>query len=575
MKRTYFVKALLIALPCILAFSMLFLLIDSASADMDKKQNRVPVGDLLLGLKANFPLLSPPLQINPAMIATLRAESGEEIRFQTNNGGAGSVRSEIPHLVLFRDGILTPPISRTLTVTVENIQVPLAGVTVTLQVDTQHQNPDLLPGGIVPPIRVWDESRWISNTWGAVRNDVSITFDLEFVEMLPTGDPTPTDYFLSSVFINGNPAILQDYAFLMENQWMEPLPTVQEDPVGSAPDSVLIYYTDMIPFAADTTNRATFLPRASVPAYISETVASVITGTFGTEVNDWGMGPWYEYDGFEQLTVAINDYSTWFHGAASNSSRTFNSTDAHLSLSPSGVNQSWLRRYVGSSTSAADDLMNGFEATTYHEMFHVMERNIKQNQSTATQRDNLGWWDFVIEGQSVWASSVGQPVLQFNANNRQYMAWSNAFLRDLNRSYTLQAQGNNGYQGGIYWRFLYEQCGGLSNLLDGTRVIEVAFEEYSRVFSASGSITNTVTTDLPPIMDAVFANPDVSLNCPFTTYAESLQAFAQNNYALRLDGGRCTNVGVPAGCGYYDPNNLYVFPPLSLQDNYTYQQDCF
>jgi hypothetical protein len=73
--------------------------------------------------------------------------------------------------------------------------------------------------------------------------------------------------------------------------------------------------------------------------------------------------------------------------------------------------------------------------------------------------------------------------------------------------------------------------------------------------------TNLVNK-LPLIMDRVLASPEAA-SCPFTTYEESLLHFARAIYALQLDGGRCLIPGVPSGCGFYDPNNLYSNPYVS------------
>jgi hypothetical protein len=67
---------------------------------------------------------------------------------------------------------------------------------------------------------------------------------------------------------------------------------------------------------------------------------------------------------------------------------------------------------------------------------------------------------------------------------------------------------------------------------------------------------------LPAIMDHVLNDPAARL-CPFPTFRESLRRFARAIYQLRLEGGRCHAPGVPAGCGFYDPNSLYVNPPAS------------
>ena len=40
-------------------------------------------------------------------------------------------------------------------------------------------------------------------------------------------------------------------------------------------------------------------------------------------------------------------------------------------------------------------------------------------------------------------------------------------------------------------------------------------------------------------------------------------AFARAVYALRLDGGRCIEPGIPSGCAFYDPDSLYHKPAVS------------
>jgi len=67
---------------------------------------------------------------------------------------------------------------------------------------------------------------------------------------------------------------------------------------------------------------------------------------------------------------------------------------------------------------------------------------------------------------------------------------------------------------------------------------------------------------LPAVIDQVLSGPEAPL-CPFQTFRQSLQHFARAIYQLRLDDGRCTAPGMPAGCGFYDPNNLYFNPPVS------------
>jgi hypothetical protein len=62
-------------------------------------------------------------------------------------------------------------------------------------------------------------------------------------------------------------------------------------------------------------------------------------------------------------------------------------------------------------------------------------------------------------------------------------------------------------------------------------------------------------------MDHVLSSSQAA-GCPFRTYADSLVHFARAIYRLRLEGGRCVAPGAQAGCGFYDPNNLYSEPAI-------------
>jgi hypothetical protein len=91
----------------------------------------------------------------------------------------------------------------------------------------------------------------------------------------------------------------------------------------------------------------------------------------------------------------------------------------------------------------------------------------------------------------------------------------------------------------------------------GMRVISATLAAlYSQGIVDVDSPANPIDS-LPGIMDRALARATL---CPFRTYADSLAHFARAICALRLDGGRCTAPGVPAGCGLYDPNDLYRNP---------------
>lgn len=164
---------------------------------------QVAVGLPLAAESAQGSPLSQPTAI-PA--ATLRAASGAIIPFVTQNGetiaDVPPQARELPHLVLFRNGALTSPDERTLIVQISGIEVPPAGVTVTLELETQHKNPD---AGNDPSqrISVWRASRWMANTVGVTRTGTAV-FVHQFAEAVPSGSgmiATPTDYLWYEVTV--------------------------------------------------------------------------------------------------------------------------------------------------------------------------------------------------------------------------------------------------------------------------------------------------------------------------------------------------------------------------------------
>ena len=208
----------------------------------------------------------------------------------------------------------------------------------------------------------------------------------------------------------------------------------------------------------------------------------------------------------------------------------------------------------------------------HHELFHNFQRNINQGNGGSGDVDGeQNGWQFFSEGMAALASSVGQPLVEFTQSStpRDYMFYTNNFIGgdgltgDLNRSYREM----NPYHAAMYWRFLYEQCGGMQNGVDdpaaGMQVIKRTLTTlYSRNIVDIDS-SSDVVGKIPEVVDRALEGS----TCPFRTHQESLVAFAGDIYALQLDGGRCTAPGIPAGCGFYDPEALYHNP---LPDTITY-----
>jgi hypothetical protein len=503
--------------------------------------------------------------------ATLRAASGATIRFRTQNGrtrnGVPAQMANLPHLVLYRDGALTAPDERTLIVEVTGIEVPPTGVTITLKVETQHGDPDL-GGDPTNRIPVWRESQWIANHLGFTQTDVTAIFAHEFDETVTSGAETiatPTDYFRYHIALidaehpASNPlhSFGEDYGLLMENQWIAQLPDVGEDSDGAAPDELIVYYADMFPFQKNIHDATTWLRRADVPDYVHKELVPQMIETFRVQTDEWGF-PWHQAwtsyrpgEDAERLSVALTDGRTWFHDWAPGK--------GHAGIS---INVN------GGGNAHYDTLTDGLMSTFYHELFHNLQRNINLNAAADGDVDGKEHaWQFFTEGTAVLASSVGQPTVQFSGNwaARDYMSYATHFaggdgvFGDLNTSY----EEMNPYHAALYWCFLYEQGGGMKNGVEnpaaGMQVIrDTLMALYSKDIVDIQSSTDLVKA-MPVIMDHVFA--DTSL-CPFQDYEESLIRFARAIYALRLDGGRCTEPGSPAGCEFYDPHSLYAYPAV-------------
>jgi hypothetical protein len=477
--------------------------------------------------------------------------------------------ANLPHLVLYRNGALTAPDERTVIVEVTGIEVPPTGVTVTLEVETQHGDPNL-GGDPTNRILVWRESQWVANRLGFTQTGVTAIFTHEFDETVTSGAETiatPTDYFRYQIaLIDAEHPVSkplhsfgEDYALLMENQWMAQLPDVGEDSDGAAPDELIVYYTDMFPFRRKSHDAATWLPRRDVPDYVHNQLVPQMIEAFRTQTDGWGF-PWYQaWTSYrpgvdaERLSVALTDGQTWFHDWAPGK--------GHSGIS---INVN------GGENAHYDTLTDGLMSTFHHELFHNLQRNTDLNAAANGDVDGKGHvWQFFSEGTAVLASSVGQPAVQFSGNwaARDYMSYATHFaggdgvFGDLNTRY----EEMNPYHAALYWRFLYEQCGGMKDGVEnppaGMQVIrDTLMALYSKDIVDIQASTDLVKA-MPVIMDHVFA--DTSL-CPFQDYEESLIQFARAIYALGLDGGRCAGPGSPAGCEFYDPHSLYTDPPVHI-----------
>jgi len=281
---------------------------------------------------------------------------------------------------------------------------------------------------------------------------------------------------------------------------------------------------------------------------------------YQAESLEWGF-PWYdewrsyrEDEPADRLSIALTNKETWYHGEAPAIGNAYISINLHSEEN-------------GSYNNLTESLVSNF----YHEMFHNHQRNINVHLGGNGAIDGSGKaWQFFSEGMAVLASSVGQPEVQFSRTPglRSYLINANGFLagggpvkRDIYKSY----QDINPYHASIYWRFLYEQCGGMTsgneNPKAGMQIIRNVLNVlYSKEIIDTQTSTKLVES-LPGIMNEAF---QLTENCPFENYEDSLNQFARALYSLNLENGRCTQPGTPQGCGFYDPADLYLELPIPM-----------
>ena len=162
---------------------------------------------------------------------------------------------------------------------------------------------------------------------------------------------------------------------------------------------------------------------------------------------------------------------------------------------------------------------------------------------------------------------MAQPQVQYEQSlePRAYLAKAikfvggKGFFGDLNNSITEMTP----YHSALYWRFLYEKCGGMTN---GSHLPQVGMRVIRQTMSLLYSrkvvdihASSDLVANLPEIMDQVLASPAANA-CPFRSYAGSLAHFSQAIYGLRLEGGLCPAPESANSCGFYDPKKLYSQP---------------
>ncbi len=483
---------------------------------------------------------------------SIRSASGKVYEFQTQNGriryGSDPEKFKIPHLTLFSNASLADRAQRTLNIEISGIQLPSPGATVSLLVETQHGDPDF-GSHQGERIAVWQEFTWVTGNKVTLRHTFSESVIRNGIRI-----PTPSGYFRYQIRFEAHNAQLytfeKDYAFLMENQWVATLPDVPETSPGAAPDELVIYYADMTPFQKSIHDPATWVARRDVRGYVGRELLPAFVEAFRLQSAGWGF-PWHTAwtsrrsgSDAERISVALTDGHTWYHGEA------YSRGSSRISIN-----------VTGSENYNYDTLTDGLLSTFHHELFHNQQRSLNQHYG------GDGWiggkneqWQFIAEGTAVLASAVAQPKIQFaaEARERAYMTNANLYLggesmrSDIGRDFNEISP----YHAALYWRFLYEACGGMAagreNPAQGMQIIR---RVLTRLYQ-----TPEGEAGWPRIMDQALSGSA----CPFQTYTESLDAFAQAIDSLRFDNRRCQSPGLPEGCGFYDPHNLYNDPPANV-----------
>jgi hypothetical protein len=537
-------------------------------------ENINPALKLLAALPLVFLLMSirsgDLLDQMPDPEVVIRSKSGATITFYEKNGKSDHndpKKEELPQLVLFRNGKLTDPQERTLEIELRSLDLPSTGGYVSIEAYTGSAGIKL-SGQEKFPITVWMDTWWVPPQDMNESEEQGLVITYEFTENINLDGVevlTPTDYFHLNLSISQTapPAgellfnYSKDFAFLMESQWFAELPEVLEDSPGSAPRELVVYYCDMFfPNIQGSSNP--WIPRQEINRYLSMELIPAMLAAYQAESVSWGY-PWYaewrpyrEDESRDLLSVALTKDDTWFHGVApevGNASISINLQNAELE----------------SYNNLSESVISNF----YHELFHHHQRNINLHLGSDGDIDGSEEvWQFFSEGSAVLATSVGQTEVQFSSspglrsyliNANGYLAGGGPVVRDIHKSF----QDINPYHAAIYWRFLYEKCGEVSPATQNPQAGMQLIRNVLTILYSSEIVdireSSAFIEHFAYIMDLALSRTDM---CPFDNFVDSLNGFARDIYSLKLENGRCAEPGKPQGCGFYDPDNLYLELPI-------------
>jgi hypothetical protein len=314
--------------------------------------------------------------------------------------------------------------------------------------------------------------------------------------------------------------------------------------------TVLITYAALFPYARGEVHFDERLAPEAVHAFIGDQFVPIVRETWETQFGSWGYGPTHpDWDRdrvvevfFTSAPYALYDGTGTYTVSAYADGRPYPERRIWLS-----TEDAVLERY--------GSLANGYRVMFSHEFHHLAQWNTGLSAGCPAPK----WPKVLTESQATCAASLQYPDVELStdhlvAGGSQYGATAKRLLeRHLETSYAdLEEHEGSQYDLALYWRFLYEQYGDMG-------VFRAALEEMAC------RPADDLPATLGEVMDAALDRVDGV----FETHEDSLAAFAQANYALRLEDGRCTAADLSA-CGgrHYDPQDVYTAPMIDTRLHY-------
>lgn len=320
--------------------------------------------------------------------------------------------------------------------------------------------------------------------------------------------------------------------------------------VGMGSHIARIYYATLFPFARGLNDLDNRLSPPAVTGFVDSVFASLVAETWHTQFDDWGFGPIHrEWDPDRTVEIIVTDPPFALMGGTGTYT-----VFAYQDGTVYPERRLWWHATNG-AFQAYDSLEHGYSVLYAHEFFHMVQWNAILSVECSTQK----WLNVFVEAQGKMAPSVQYPELEMQrdhvvqASSEYGQAAKRYLASGLKSSYRdLEAETVHKYDAALYWRFLYEQSGGMS-------ILRAALEEMACRYRPD------IVGGLPEVMDAALARA----GSPFASFEESLIGFAQANYGLRLQDGRCTTKE-RAGCEgrHFDPESIYTDPPLAAELRY-------